>query len=1086
MVTEGIRRVNLYGTTFFEKYQKTDQKPSYLAISEAKENDADVIVCKQFENNRMYGYFQNINDFVKIVKQYGNQHLYELIPENKPVNLYYDIEFPIYGMPNQELIDDNLSDFVEFTRIVLEEIYGENNAFDAEDVCLSGSVKKTNLKNIECYKASYHIVVHCQSIFKNNRCLKKFIKHLLFRAQKPKNENEKKLTQHFFYEMKGVQYSAIDTAPYGKNQILKFVNQSKIGSKRVQQALDNNPLREHLKGFYGELDLIDFYDEDKIPNQSTVQKREQKRAKKTSGKSSDADVYSDFIPRETIPRGEVSLNLSYLMRSIDWNQNYNVWFAVMCACKNTRNPKAFDYFTNWAKNHPSFNMQDNKTKWDSIRPRDNGYNMGTLYRLAKMCNPKIEESAFDNVHTLTSGEAKYFNLMNYTEKYVRPYPINKFNTVICKSPMGSGKTFQIGKAIDELLEINPNFRMLVLSPRQTFARSICAELRKKTCADFQCYLDVKKDKLKNIQFLVCQMESLHKLEGTYDVLIADEIESCLTQFSSATTMREKLHDVTTRFKHIYQNAEYKILSDAFVSQKTLKLVENLEAHWKPKKKPKKHSISKRLTIIDFFQKPDSKSNHHDVHRKCGTFNHVCYIINEQLPVKRTAKEFREFKGLIENMIHAIKVQRLKVVLVCASKRKAEEVASIFRGDVKCKLYHSGTNNKKDLNNVNEVWKDLDLLIYTSSITVGVNFDILHFDRLYIYSSCMASTVRDVFQSSMRVRHLKRNELHYCLYTQAFNPTPLELLKTKDQIKEAIKHMETKAMRFSKQIGNDECARWKDCPPWVFDAHVQNMFERVVSKMNHRPLFEQYLSMCNYMSIGSVHMQSQLHIDEKEFFFKYEDIKYNRTLLDDIDRKKGHTPLTLFEKCAHQKSMFDRYFFSTMERKLREMTYNYFFNPNAKRKSEYFNHLDEIQSPQDVDQKDIQKTVYACMTSKKGQRLKKIKELLTLLGLKTSTDHMTLIEESKMLENYDTLTSQKKELYSLFGVHLKEKDGERKITKTQEIINMLNCIFSRWTGGNLLMHKRKRKRVNGKRVSFSLYKMDTPLDIDTVSMCSMPR
>ena len=55
----------------------------------------------------------------------------------------------------------------------------------------------------------------------------------------------------------------------------------------------------------------------------------------------------------------------------------------------------------------------------------------------------------------------------------------------------------------------------------------------------------------------------------------------------------------------------------------------------------------------------------------------------------------------------------------------------------------------DLLNVNEKWLELDLLVYTSSITVGVNFDTSHFDELFIYSSCKSGNVRDIFQSSMR-------------------------------------------------------------------------------------------------------------------------------------------------------------------------------------------------------------------------------------------------------------------------------------------------------------------------------------------------
>jgi hypothetical protein len=84
----------------------------------------------------------------------------------------------------------------------------------------------------------------------------------------------------------------------------------------------------------------------------------------------------------------------------------------------------------------------------------------------------------------------------------------------------------------------------------------------------------------------------------------------------------------------------------------------------------------------------------------------------------------------------------KIVFVCGSKEKAQDFAGgcAMRG-INYKLYTSMSENiiqdQLDLTNVNESWgnPDVQCVIYTSTITVGVNFDLLDvFDELFVYGS----------------------------------------------------------------------------------------------------------------------------------------------------------------------------------------------------------------------------------------------------------------------------------------------------------------------------------------------------------------
>jgi hypothetical protein len=77
----------------------------------------------------------------------------------------------------------------------------------------------------------------------------------------------------------------------------------------------------------------------------------------------------------------------------------------------------------------------------------------------------------------------------------------------------------------------------------------------------------------------------------------------------------------------------------------------------------------------------------------------------------------------------------KVVIFWGSQKKGVEFEQYLKenhGNVLVKFYHSKGNNTEmsaDLENVRNAWKDVQVLMYTSKITVGVNFDEINiFDR----------------------------------------------------------------------------------------------------------------------------------------------------------------------------------------------------------------------------------------------------------------------------------------------------------------------------------------------------------------------
>ena len=73
------------------------------------------------------------------------------------------------------------------------------------------------------------------------------------------------------------------------------------------------------------------------------------------------------------------------------------------------------------------------------------------------------------------------------------------------------------------------------------------------------------------------------------------------------------------------------------------------------------------------------------------------------------------------------------------------------------------------NDVNEIWINYDIVIYTPVITMGINFDIPdYFDVIFLNADCNTCPVREVMQQLMRVRHINDKELHYYLQCNKYD------------------------------------------------------------------------------------------------------------------------------------------------------------------------------------------------------------------------------------------------------------------------------------------------------------------------------
>ena len=329
------------------------------------------------------------------------------------------------------------------------------------------------------------------------------------------------------------------------------------------------------------------------------------------------------------------------------------------------------------------------------------------------------------VHLRQEYKKEFFSLNFITDTLNNrflPYSIlenidtNLHTITHIKSHLGSGKTTIIKKFIKN----NPNIKkILYFAPRILFARDIYNDLKE---YDFKLYSKMKKTDYDNTERIVIQLESLWKIrKQNFDLIIVDEVESVLKQLTSKIT-NKNIVETYKNFQYLINNCKTIITADAFLSNNSINIINSI----------KQNAISK-------------------------------IIVNNFNPYKRKAYEIDGFDNLIEKAINQIKKNE-RIVFITMIKNNGDYAYNQFKlqfPNKKIKYYYGSMNEKdKTFDNINEEWKDVDILIYTPIITCGVNYSFESFHSLYLWISPNSCCIRDLFQSSLRVRKLINNDCYF--------------------------------------------------------------------------------------------------------------------------------------------------------------------------------------------------------------------------------------------------------------------------------------------------------------------------------------
>ena len=722
----------------------------------------------------------------------------------------------------------------------------------------------------------------------------------------------------FAYVLNGM-HNEVDMNVYKQHQNWRMLYQSKAGDPSrpfLPYGDSSTDAKDHLIGIYSSRGIF--------KNRFAGIERPVVSA----SDSVDIIEYLDMTIKADIPEYKKHMSpLEYVMSCIPNTGNGQPWIVWLYVGFALRNIQAdLSLWIDWSNTWNNGDQTKQCTEiWNHMVPRNDGFNLGTLIKCANQYAPRrINETlsigALDDLHGIKQKDCVY------TETYVRPYTLPEGVTCLLeRSQMGTGKTYQLF----EYIKRHAPLRIIHMSARQDYTTSIHGDYLTKGI-HMKHYL---KDGTSDTSRIIIQMESLWKCQDAdaYDLVVLDEIESLLKQWSSSHTMKGKVATNAQAFSRILRNASVVLGMDAFLSQKSVECLN-------------------QLGIPPYV--------------RWNTFQ----------PQSRVAIDCQSKGGLLGTLIACLGKGQ-KCVLFTASQQFGTDVLTTVNDafpHISTRYYHSSVDDsvRDELSIVQDAWKSLDLLIYSPCITVGVNFDLPHFDTLFLYGSCMSTNIRDCFQSSMRARHIRTNECYYALHTKS----PGEVPTSRDDIVEHIGN--------TVPFYNSTHA----CPRWLLNVHIHNIQEDNYHRVNYRDTWDYFLRTCGYTIVDAV--VSDVYDISKDSPVVYSDIPdVPHEAVKEVEQAITHRNATSHVKRMFSKFVFDSYTCTDESDLEKSFVFDQKWKNKGMRKK-MKNVSDELFStPQHVAQKEMNNASFVeiAATHSRTSAFDTLKKIVYRLGVDHSVD-----------------------------------------------------------------------------------------------------
>jgi hypothetical protein len=615
--------------------------------------------------------------------------------------------------------------------------------------------------------------------------------------------------------------------------------------------------------------------------------------------------------------------------------------------------------------------------------------------------------------------------------------------VVIKAGLGRGKSTSVSEYIKHTNKyIKDRYdNIIVLTPRRSYARSAKDRLVTETGLNFICYLDQKKSLLDE-PYVVIQAESLFRLQinNGNNLVIIDEVEAFLSQLTSTKTHRENHVKNVETFIQLIKNSNKVIALDAFISNRSLK------------------------TFIQL-----------------SGYNHINFYEYTQKLKQRKATEVKDLKTFLESFVSDLEKGK-KIFLFSSSNtkllttvkktykekkdgtKKPDEIITALLPAIREKFpnkniieFHSKFITVQ-LTNVNEDWKNADVVACTSTVTVGCNFDTPNvFHKVYLYANASSKNlVRDMFQASWRIRHLIDDEMVFCLDENHYGSNLTTSIK---QIRIDIEQKNELVLKLQNKYTQQNLSFPNDTPEFVKNLLYHNKLEQNLSIMSLRDVFERYLELCNYNK-DDLDVSSIIEVEFDEFIadkIKYYDIPdITPSICKTLINKKKHTPLLELESLQVEKFHFQCLLLNKPE-DVEEGLWKIYSN-FGKGKFRNISIEKGITQGTCTIQDIIEKESYSHLNSGICLRLDLIREITSWIGMTNTSEYGYRLTKDKLDSIINNFEDNRQKIHIAFDM----RDRTRDKLDGKTTIVLINKILDRWSYSSLKSDT-KQKKIDGKNI-----------------------
>lgn len=933
----------------------------------------------------------------------ADHHLFEVIPSTHTgVKPFFDFDFA----PQDFTPEEREAKPAHIRQQIMAEFAQHlNTALTEQDVLVADSSTAG--------KCSYHVLVN--GVYLHSLADNKHLAEALFPSDDPQ-----------WTRVVGGKLEPIaDRAVYTRNQHLRGLGQSKnkpgAGIKRPYGDARAQPSIDTFRQFWvTDTTGCKPIDQPKLDALVARVVKERPAAFKQL-------TIPQCYPQQTgtVPAGDHARYLALIPNgpTLEASQPWSVWQKVMYGLRNSG--AAEETARAWSAKSPKHNEADFRRFWKQP-PRPNGYNVRTLEQLALQANPgmrfkpdvgaivrptqaMLADPAF-KVHRISTR----FLDTSVIDKYLGP-AWDRHKSIVIRSQMGTGKSC----AARALLALRPVTSLLIISPRQTFGEE-AYRTYKALFPDLQHYMEHPQT-IGSAAFAVIQVNSLHKItRAHYGVIILDECESVFDMLTSSLFEKERgrLESIVERLELLIRSTKHVLYMDAFIQDRTLRQA--------------RHFDHTPISVLLNEHKP--------------------YTDRLAYPLKAATRSAPK-----DAMAHrdALEAQGKKVVFISGSQRAlaGREAALKEAKDKRSAVIHSGNKNEVlplIRQGVNEWWSTLSALYFTCTITVGIDFDVKHFDTAVMSTNNTTAGPRDMMQALFRVRHYKDNTLYYnstvnfqgCTEPRAFT-------------RQAMRKMLLESQEFLSAMGQPQVIR-----AWLLDLAVDNYLERAFSVYYHRELLGGYLNEVGYQVQPEIAHELAQPSAMGAAWPEYDaiPITMDYEALQELSHRNEATAQQMIE---YEKQDFDRTVIrSETPMDLRPGIWNAY-----KEKKNYIKRI--ISYAWDLDQfrQGRLQADHVCVNAN-VEKAQYAHDLCSRLGLDSTWAEGATIPRNRVLETSAFLVENAKRFSQLFGM-----DESRTKNTRDKPANVAISKLQAWLRHNTpceLQRDRKRRRVEGEVVECGDY------------------